>query len=127
MLRLEAKAAAPGINAGPFALERAVEKIAGVELQARLGRRDFERAAARTVDDPCRRLQTGTRASKVEVVIVAAGHFQLGIGLLDARTDRGGLTKIERCPVDWRDLSGRDQGRVNRGKAVSVDRHFVAE
>ena len=99
MLRLEAETIPPLIDLAPFALDAAVEKVAGVELHARLRRVDFEDPPAHRLIDSGR--QRG-RAAAVQhkIVVVALAQEQLFILLLDPRADRRRLGKVHRRPFD---------------------------
>ena len=105
----------------------AVEVVAGVELHARLGRRDVERAAARRLDDAARRDAAPAAAVQDEVVIVAAAAANLLVVGVDARADRRRLPEVERRAGDRRELAGRDQRGVDRREAIGVERQPVLQ
>src|SRR6185369_10367453 len=104
MLRLEAEAGAQRVDVPALALDRPVEEVPGIELDARLGRADLERAAALRVGDARGEVRAGTLPVQAPVVIVALAVLQLRIVLVDARADRGGLPEVERGARDRGEL-----------------------
>ena len=108
-------------------VDRAVEEVARVELDPRLGGEDLERAAALRLDDPGDLAQLARLAAQHEVVVVAAAALQLLVGRVDARADRCRLAEVERRAVDRLHLAGRDQRRVDRREAVGLELQLVAE
>ena len=108
--------------------ERAVEEVAGVELDPGLGRsrssargRSPGRAAARP--GAARR-----RAGPVEhpvVVVAAAEHELLVVARGAARRSRASVAEVERRAGHRVDRAGRDQGRVDRRVAVGVELQLV--
>src|SRR5215813_6577515 len=103
------------------------EKVAVVELHARIGRQDFHYSACRGVGDFRRLTQYSGLAVDDEVVVVALAEFQLFVVLVDARADRRRLRKVERRVFDASQFTGRDQGRLNRSEALGVDHHLMAQ
>src|SRR5438067_401008 len=96
-----------------FAVDRTVEEVAGVELYARLVRVDVERAAAHRVDD-AGGVVPWTPSVEHPVVVVAAGDLELLVRHVDPRADRRRLAEVEGCALDRWELTGRDQGRIDR-------------
>ena len=100
MLRLERNPIPETIDRASFAGDAAVEKIAGVELQARLGCEDVQRSPRRWLHDPRRAHQRiGCRSSAIqnEVVIVPVAVADLRVlTLVNARSDCRRGAKIER-------------------------------
>ena len=54
-------------------------------------------------------------------MVITNAIDELFIFVIDARTDRGWLSEIERGAGNLHQLTGWYPGRVDRGKAVSVD------
>src|SRR5262245_2637593 len=126
MLCLEAEAVALVVGLAAFALHLR-EKVADVKLHARLGRPDFHHAARRRLGDLRRLTQYSSLAVDDEVMVIAAAELQLLVVLIDARADRRLLREVEGRAFDASQFSGRDQSRVNRGEAVSVDRQLMVQ
>ena len=87
VLRLQAEAVGLpiGLAAGPD--QRAVEEVAGVELDARLGRLDLHDPAARRLEHPGSQAErTNLRLVEHEIVVVAVPEQGLLVVLADARS-----------------------------------------
>src|SRR5262245_57382908 len=100
------------VDDSAFPRDRAIEEVAAVELDARLGRVDLERAAGLRLAHPGRGRQIPilTDNDVVEVVPI-----RIAAGFGDVLSDR-----LERPEVEWRargrgDLAGRDQRVIRRG------------
>src|SRR6476469_6437102 len=100
MLRLEGNSVSEAIDSASFAGDAAVQKIAGVELQARLGREYVEGADARWLDDARsvhQRVVWCVSAIQNEVVIVPVAIADLRVPtLVNPRSDRRRSAEIER-------------------------------
>src|SRR5437870_4982789 len=99
MLRLQAQRAAMLVDMARLARDRAVEEIAGVELQAGLRRRDIERSAALRIFE-LRGVTQPRVATQDPVMVVALAVLDLLVIRVDARADRGRLPEVERRAVD---------------------------
>lgn len=80
-----------GLEAEPAMLD----DLAGIELQARLGREELERPPARRIEHPRRERQGGSAVTQVEVVVVAAAAPQLPVTSMKARANGDWLLEIE--------------------------------
>jgi len=120
VLRLEGEAVALAVGSAARAAGAAVEVVAGVELEARLGRQHLERPPRARVLDERGAHEPGARPVEHEVVVVAAGEQELGVAVAQALADPGGPAEVERRPLDGRELAGRDEAgagrRVRRGR-----------
>src|SRR5690242_9804224 len=87
VLRLQAEAAAVRVDDAALAANRAVEEIAGVQLYARLRRRDLHRATARWRGDERDAPRLAALTSEHEGMVVATRHLQLRMVSLDPRAD----------------------------------------
>src|ERR1044071_8811383 len=94
MLGLHAERLAPGVGLG-FALERAVEEIAGGELKTGFGGPHFHHAAGFGIGNFRRKLESRAGAIQDPVVVVSASESQLLILVFNPRTDRFRGSKIE--------------------------------
>src|SRR4051812_35824533 len=117
MLGLERQTIAEPIHGAAFAGDGAVEEIAGIELQARLGGGDLHRATTRRLNDARgedQRVRGRAVAVEHPVVIVAVAVPNLGVlSLVDSRSDRRRRTEIERRALHGRDLARWYQRRVD--------------
>src|SRR6202034_3213632 len=77
VLRLERDAVGLPVQALPLAQHTAGEEIAGVELQAGLGRQQLEHPARGPVLEPSRAAQPAGRATQDEIVVIAASDREL--------------------------------------------------
>src|SRR6185295_2305055 len=90
MLRLQAESVALLVHPSRLAGQRAVQKIAGVELDARLGGGHVEHASAGRFLEPCRVMQgrscgPADRTVQHPVMVVAVAVLQLRMIGCDAR------------------------------------------
>src|SRR5947209_12599788 len=125
MLRLEAETASRAVRVTRFA-GIARQPVARVELHARLGRRDIERAPARRLDHP-RGMVHAARSVQDEVVVVAVREAELRVIAIDPRADGRARAEIERCAIDGCELAGRDHPRVDRRESIRVERHLMPQ
>src|SRR5690349_3608103 len=110
MLRLHAETAALGIRDAANAFERAVQTDAGVKLDTRLGRINFQHAPiAWQVSARGQAWFRRDAAAQNKIVIVSSEA-----GLLHALADFVRRREIERRSFDRRDFSGGDQLRIDR-------------
>ena len=121
MLCLQAEGAAKVVRFAAFPLDRAVEEVAGIELNARLGCRDVERTSGRWVYNVYHLAQGSHFSVQDEVVVVTIASLDLLIIRTDALTDSMWLPEIERRTLHRPDLTSRDQRCVNRRKAIGID------
>src|SRR5260370_23487064 len=103
-----------------LALDRAIQKISSVKLNARLVCEDFEYAPAGGLLDA--RGQARPCAILIEhpVVIVALAELQFVVIPFHARTNRRRLTEIERRAAHRAQFSRWNQAGVDRREAVGV-------
>src|SRR5665213_2964269 len=113
VLRLKAKAAALHIFCACLSGPRAVEKVPAVELDSRLGSEDFQHTAVGWIEHLGRGTQRASRAADNEVVIVAAGAFELFVLLVNAFVDTLRRGEVERRSSNCGELAGRNQRRVD--------------
>src|SRR5215475_5236747 len=126
MLCLEAEAVTSVVGLAGFALHFS-EKVSDVKLNARFGRPDFHYSARRRFGDFSRLTQYSGLAVDDEVVVVALAEFQLLFVLVDARADRRRPREIEGRAFDASQLTGRDQGRIDRRETLGVERHLMVQ
>src|SRR5947207_3503667 len=127
MLRLKATAGMPDVRDASLSYDAAVEKIAGIELHARLRRRDFHDAAALRFMDGRGISELSAARAQNEVVIITAGQPQLLVIVFDARPYRRRRGEVHRRIVHGPKLAGRNQPLANRSKRLSIDRQFMIE
>src|SRR5688572_8540335 len=106
MLRFERKPASSLIWTSGLAGQRAVEEIAGVELDARLGRRDLEHPSARWILHARRQHGLAPLPIQHEIVVIAVARPDLRIAGGDARANRGRLPEVEGRAVHAGDTGG---------------------
>src|SRR3982751_1303543 len=115
------------VDAPTLSVDRPVEEVARVELHARLIGGDLEGAAARRLDDARGARLARSRSIENEVVIVSTGNLQLLVRLGDPRTDGCRRAEIERRAGDRRQLTGRNQRRVDGRVTARVELQQVTE
>src|ERR1700722_6779967 len=121
MLRFEAHCKTGFVDFASLAKRGAAQKIAGVDLDARLSRPRFYDTASRWFVKY--RGQTRLRFhARIQnpVVIVTVAKLQLFIILLDARADRSGFPEIKRRTGNRTELAGWNHSRVNRSEAARL-------
>src|SRR2546422_749500 len=96
MLRLHAESVAELINPAAFALEGAIEKVAGVELQTRLAREHFQHASGGRFGNARNHTKFSQGFVDHPIMIVAVAELELFVWLVDARADGGWFAKIQR-------------------------------
>src|ERR1051326_4440899 len=97
MLRLHAEAVAEIVDSPALSGYRAVQKISGIELQARFGREHFQDAPGGGLGNPRQEGEIANPLIEHPVVIVAVPKLQLLIGVINARADG------RRCrEIEWR-------------------------
>src|SRR5213594_1048759 len=104
MLRLETEAVALLIDPSLLAGDRAIEKVARVELQSRLGCRHVERATGRPIDHAGGVLKAFTGTREDEVVVVAEAASELRMFFPDALADPCRLPEVEWRARYWGEL-----------------------
>src|ERR1700733_7091792 len=87
VLRLQTKPGPALVYLAAFALDRAVQGIAGIKLNAWLSRIDFQCASAFRLFYARRQRQPGTAFVQHPVMVVASAEFQLLVILVDARAN----------------------------------------
>ena len=100
-------------HSAAFARDFPVEKVARIELNARLGGRDVHRPAGHRLDDPGGKREIRALAVQHEVVVVPEPTLQLFIGVVDARADFRRRAEIERFLHGAKPARG-NQRRVHR-------------
>src|SRR5881392_3602634 len=109
MLRLEHKCAPMDVHMPPFADDRSVEEVPGVELHSGLGRAHVEGTATDRIDDTGGMRERRSLPVDYPVVIVAAAETNLLVRCRDPRTDRRRSPEVEWGPRDGRDFASRDE------------------
>src|SRR2546430_17566239 len=127
MLRLQTEAVALLIDPSLLARDRAIEKVARVELQSRLGGRDVERATGRGIDHARGVLKACTGTRQDEVVVVAEAVPELRMLFPDALADCRRLPEVEWRGGHRRELAGGNEPRVDRRIAIGIDLHQMIE
>jgi hypothetical protein len=115
------------VDLAPLAGESAVEEIAGVELNARFGRRYLHHAPGGRLRNPGREIQPTDRLVQNEVVVIAVAEQELLVLFTDPRSDGAWLTEIHRQAFDGTNLAGRDEALVDRCEMVGIDLYLVAK
>src|SRR5579862_4389426 len=100
MLRFHAKPVAELVNPAALAGEGPIQKVAGVELQARFSGEDFQNTAAGRFSDAGQERQFAEPFVEDPVVIVALPELELFIVLVNAGADGGRLAEVERSAFD---------------------------
>src|SRR5437868_3130401 len=127
MLRLEHKCAPMDVHMPPFADDRSVEEVPGVELHSGLGRAHVEGTATDRIDDTGGMRERRSLPVDYPVVIVAAAETNLLVRCRDPRTDRRRSPEVEWGPRDGRDFASRDEGRIDRCERRRIYLDDVAE
>jgi hypothetical protein len=127
-LRLECKPGRLPINGPASAGERAIQLIAGIELQPRLVGEYFEHSAALwLLQTRGETLGGGRVRHQHEIMVVTLPVQQLLVGTADARASHNRPPEIEQGALNGPDLTGRYLHRIGRQKRVGGDRDAVAE
>ena len=129
VLCLEAHRAPSSVDVPVLADGAAIQLVARIELQPRLGRGDVERAARHGILEPggvARRCAISA-AAQHEIVVVPIAASDLLVIRVDARANLGRLPKIERRSRHGPDLAGGDLGIVGRRVLIGVDRQMMPE
>src|ERR1019366_789156 len=116
MLGFETEGRVLRIDLAALAGEGAVEEIAGVELNARLGGEHFHHAAGGGPFDARRESEARAFAIDHPIVVVAMAELELFVVLVGARADGGGLGEIEGRAGDGLELAGGDQAGIDRSE-----------
>src|SRR5205823_10694239 len=105
VLRFHGEAVAVPVDDGVLAPQRAVEKVAGIELQSWLRSGDLHHTPGCRLVHACRERRLAALAALVqhEVVVVAAPEAELRIVLVDAGADRRRRAEVERRARDAAD------------------------
>src|SRR5271168_5102670 len=96
MLRFQTKARSMTVKLPALTANCAIQKVAAVELNARLGRQHFQDASAAGFENLGGKLQTTAIGTLQDpIVIVSFAELQLFIVLIDARSNSDGLGEIK--------------------------------
>src|SRR5258708_37370065 len=95
MLRFEAETVALLVGLSSLAFDGAVQKIAGIKLDAWLGCGHFQHSPAGWLYHACCQAKSFAAPVKHPIVSVALAEVQVLVTLFDARSDRGPLGEIE--------------------------------
>src|ERR1700722_14312508 len=117
MLCLEAQRSVQLIRPSAFAYDRAVQEISAVELNSRLIGQNFQDSSAACIIELGSFRQFSSAAVEHPVVIVATPAVKLFIVGIDARSNGGRLTKIERSSFHRFQLPRRNQARIHGSEA----------
>src|ERR1035437_3567494 len=96
MLRFHTEAVAELIDPATFARELAVEEVAGIKLQTRLGGEDLQHPAGGRLIHAPHEAKLPHRFVDYPVVVVAAAELKLLVVLANARANGGGCAEIKR-------------------------------
>ncbi|GBL30134.1 aldose 1-epimerase [Opitutia bacterium] len=110
----------------PAGLDRAVEEVAGIELEAGRVREHLERAAAARLRHARGEPRRPAEAEVVGVVVAARPH-ELRVGRADAFADGAGAAEIERRAFDGRAFAGGDEAFRDRDEAIREEFQTVAQ
>src|SRR5256714_1922620 len=131
MLCLERDTVAEVIDRAAFSRDTAVEKVPRIKLQAGLGGGDLHRPTTRWFDDVRSEYQrVRGRAATIQhpVVIVAVAVTNLGVlSLIYSLTDCVWCPEIERRALDGRDLTRRNECRVDWRGRISIDGEHMSK
>lgn len=128
MLGLQAKAGSISETLAALSKDRAIQKIAAVELNARFGRQDLQYASAGGFENLRGQLRVvAIAAFQNPIVIVTASEFELFVFLLDARADGGELGEIERSTADRAQFSGRNDCGIDGRKILGMQEQLVVQ
>src|SRR3546814_14603238 len=99
MLGLQPESVRLAVHRAARAHERRVEEIAGIELDAGFGRRDFHDTPGRRLANPGSEAQrAGTRLVEDPAVVVAAPEYELLAVAADTGADRSRYGELPRPP-----------------------------
>ena len=126
MLRLQAEPGARSVL-GALLAGDVGDAVARVELQARLGREDVERAAGPRLVQPDRVREARAVLIQHEVVIVAAGKSNLPVIRIDAVPDPAWTTKIKRRACNCPQFPQWNECRIYWCKQFREEGKFVVE
>src|SRR5438128_801801 len=127
MLRFHAKAAAEFVDPSTLAQDRTVEKVSTVELQSGFCRQNLQHASAVRLEHRGHYTEFARLFVDHPIMVVAIAELQLLVVRVNARTDGGRCTKIERRALYRAQLAIRDQGAIHGCEARSIDLHHVTE
>src|SRR6266571_2914369 len=127
MLRLEAQRRAMSVDLPALSRDAAVEKVAGVELDAGLRGAHVERASTFRINETRRVDERHCAAIDHPVVVVPVAVTQLRMRLVDTRADGRGDTEIEWRSLDRRDLARGNERRVHRREGRRVQRQTMVQ
>ena len=121
LLGLQADGSAMAVDDAFLSLQRAVQEIAGIDLNARFVgvHIQYDTCPGRF---QCRAfLRNVTLGVEHPVVVITVSVFQLDKVAVDALADRRRRAEVHRCTLHRQYLAGRHQGAVHGRIAVSVD------
>src|ERR1022692_348575 len=126
MLRFKAQCRTTFIRLPLFALDGAVQKIAGIKLDAWLIGQNLEDAAAAGIEN----LRSHRQLAVViedPVVVVAVAETKLFIVGVDAGSDGCRFAKIKGGGVYGLQFASRNQGGIDRSEAGGIQRELMVE
>src|ERR1700744_3345768 len=113
VVRFAAESCPLSVVAASVPFYSAVEKIAGVELDAGLVGENLQPPASRRLVDFSRERDFSIRRIENPIVIVAVAELELLIVGIDARADGGGFREVERCTSYGLQFACRNQSRID--------------
>ena len=121
MLGLQAKTGAMRVRFSVFACSGAVEEVAAIKLDARLGGQHIQDSAAGSFEYFGGHLQAASfTIFKHPIVIVSLPEFQLLVFGIDPRADGGGFPEVKRRAGHGAHFPGWNQGRIHRSELCCV-------
>src|SRR6266508_358617 len=127
VLCLQAQPGAALVDMTRLAGDGAVEKVARVELDARLGRGHIERAPRRRILDARGVTERPRRSVDHPVVIVAGAVAELRMVRVDAGANRDRLAEVEWRAINRRELARGNERGIEGREAVRIERELVTE
>src|SRR5439155_9359316 len=127
MLRLETQRGAMFVALSGLPRDAAVEKVAGVELDAGLCGAHVEVASGFWIDETRGVNETDAASIQHPIVIVPAAVAQLRVRLVNARADVRRDAEIEWRSPDRRDLARRNERRIDGRELRCIERQTMVE
>src|SRR6185369_2830503 len=113
-VRLETDGVGLSIEAAALSGGGAVEKVSGIDLQARLVGEQFEHAAGRRLSQPRSEARLAACRTETEIMVIAATHAQLRMVVANPRADLEAGTEVER-------RAGHRAGRLRQRDSAGID------
>ncbi len=127
MLRLQAESGVLVIDVTVFAMQRSIQKIAGIELHPGLGRLHGQHPPAGWFDHPRSLLQHAHLSVEDVIMVISPSQAHLLIIVVDPRSDGGRFVEVQRRSRHRGQFAGGNEPRVDRSIAVCRNHHQVVE